>query len=110
MAGASGARPPYTVERSEVIAETAELRVVELTLAAGEEVPWHHHPHTDDTLYCLEGTVVVERGDGAPPREVGPGERHTVPPGVRHRVHGRDGGRCRFLNVQGPGAFAWVPG
>ena len=34
---------PYVIERREVVAETDTLRVSILTLAEGQEVPWHYH-------------------------------------------------------------------
>ena len=39
---------PYTVEASEMVAETPELRMVVLTLASGQEVPWHWHSEVAD--------------------------------------------------------------
>ena len=51
---------PYVIERREVVAETDTLRVGILTLAAGQEVPWHYHSQVTDTFYCLEGVLSVE--------------------------------------------------
>ena len=42
----------YEVERRETVAETDALRVRILTLAAGQEVPWHYHSQVTDTFYC----------------------------------------------------------
>ena len=42
---------PYVIERREVVAETDTLRVGILTLAAGQEVPWHYHSQVTDTFY-----------------------------------------------------------
>jgi hypothetical protein len=33
------------------------------------------------------------------------GESFTVPPMTAHTVHGLDGGRCRFVIVQGVGDY-----
>lgn len=56
--------------------------------------PWHHHPDSDETFYCVDGDLVIEFEDG----EVAlrPGEFLTVPKGVRHRT--RPGGE-RSVNL-----------
>jgi mannose-6-phosphate isomerase-like protein (cupin superfamily) len=50
--------------------------------------PWHHHPHSDESFYCLEGELIIEFADGEVALK--PGEVLTVPAGVRHRT--RPGG------------------
>jgi mannose-6-phosphate isomerase-like protein (cupin superfamily) len=50
--------------------------------------PWHHHPHSDETFYCIEGELVIEFADGEVALQ--PGQMLTVPKGVRHRT--RPGG------------------
>ena len=42
---------PYKIERHERIAETAGLRVSILTLASGDEVPWHKHTDVNDQFF-----------------------------------------------------------
>ncbi len=46
--------------------------------------PWHHHPDSDESFYCIEGELVVEFTDGAV--TLRPGQFLTVPAGVRHRT------------------------
>jgi len=99
----------YEVEKRETIAEAPGLRVRRLTLAPGQAVPWHHHTNITDTFFCLEGTVVIETRAPAATHVLAPGESHAVPPKCAHTVHGRDMGRCRFLNVQGVGEYDFVP-
>ena len=57
-----------------------EIRMSVMTHA----FPWHHHPDSDESFHCLDGTLVVE----LPDEEVtlNPGEFLTVPAGVRHRT------------------------
>lgn len=50
----------YQIEGRQMIAETPELRVQILTLAAGEEVPWHYHTDITDSFVCLDGPMLVE--------------------------------------------------
>ena len=87
---------PYVVERREVVAETDDLRVSIMTLAPGQEVPWHYHSHVTDTFYCLEGVLSVETR--APPARhlLDVGESCAVPPTTAHRVTGR---QCRGQGV-----------
>ena len=56
--------------------------------------PWHHHPHSDESFYCLEGELIIEFPEGEVVLQ--PGELLTVPAGVRHRT--RPGGE-RSVNL-----------
>ena len=100
---------PYELERREVIARTDTLRVSILTLAAGQEVPWHFHSEVADTFVCLDGALSVETRDPETHCVLGVGESCAVPPGTAHRVTGRHGGRVRFLIVQGVGTYDYCP-
>ena len=53
-------RGRYEIAGSEVVAEGDDMRVSVLTLAAGQEVPWHYHSEITDSFACLEGPMVVE--------------------------------------------------
>ncbi len=99
----------YEVENREMIAETPTLRVVVLTLAPGQAVPWHYHSGVTDTFLCLEGPMVVATQGGRTKTELAAGESHAVPPRTAHHVSGKDGGRCKFAVVQGVGAYDFVP-
>jgi quercetin dioxygenase-like cupin family protein len=99
----------YTVEDHEIVAATPDLRMVVLTLAAGQEVPWHWHSNVTDNLICLEGPVVVETRAPRERFELAAGERCAVPAKRAHRVFGKDGGRCKFAILQGLGAYDFNP-
>jgi quercetin dioxygenase-like cupin family protein len=101
--------PLYTVEHREMVAETSDLRMVVLTLAAGQEVPWHWHSNVSDHMICLEGPLVVEMRAPRERLELKPGERCTVPPRRAHRVSGKDGGRAKFAILQGIGTYDFNP-
>jgi len=99
---------PFSIQGRRLIAETAGLRVQILTLAAGEDVPWHSHTRVTDTFICLDGPMVVMTASPDADIELGPGDDVAVPPNVAHRVAGRDGGPCRFAVVQGIGEHDFV--
>jgi quercetin dioxygenase-like cupin family protein len=102
-------RRPYEVAGFETLAETPELRMVVLTLAQGQEVPWHWHSNVTDRFFCMQGPMVVETRAPAAVFELRPGETCTVPPRRAHRVTGRDGGPCKFGLLQGIGAYDFNP-
>ncbi|MBL6953896.1 MAG: cupin domain-containing protein [Alphaproteobacteria bacterium] len=99
---------PYSIEHRQPVARTEGLKVTILTLAAGEEVPWHSHSIIDDDFFCMQGPMVVEtrRPDAA--NVLNPGETLKVPVGRPHRVTGQNGGPCRFLLVQGVGEHDFI--
>lgn len=45
--------------------------------------PWHVHEDTDDFFLVLAGRIRIETEQGNV--DLGPGELHVVPKGVRHR-------------------------
>lgn len=102
-------RGAYEIADEEVVAEGADLRVHVLTLAAGQAVPWHYHSEITDQFVCLDGPMVVETRAPRQVLELGKGERCSVPPMTAHRVHGKGGGPCRFLIVQGVGTYDFMP-
>ena len=99
----------YTVDDHEVVAATPDLRMVVLTLGAGQEVPWHWHSHVSDHVICLEGPMVVEMRAPRERFELRAGERCTVPPKRAHHVSGKAGGPCKFAILQGLGTYDFNP-
>jgi len=99
----------YTIAAREVVAATAELRVLTMTLAPGEVIPWHYHSQVTDTFFCLEGTLGLETPAPGQVVLLGPGESLAIPPRQPHRVDNRGTGHCRFLLVQGIGSYDFVP-
>lgn len=98
----------YSVEARETVAETPDLRMVVLTLAAGQEVPWHWHSNVNDHMICLEGPMVVETRAPRERIELSAGQRCTVPARRAHRVSGLGGG-CKFAILQGVGRYDFNP-
>ena len=99
----------YTVESHETVAATPELRMVVLTLAPGQEVPWHWHGNVSDHFICLEGPMVVETRAPREVFELTAGQRCTVPARRAHHVSGIGGGRCKFAILQGIGTYDFNP-
>ena len=100
---------PYEVEDWAIVAQVSNLRVITMTLAEGQRVPWHIHTEVTDIFFCLEGALVVEHPAGRPSAGLGVGESYVVEPGTPHRATGKDGGRVRFMIVQGIGTYDFVP-
>ena len=67
-----------------------EIRMSVMTSA----FPWHRHPDSDETFFCVDGELVIELDNGEV--TLRPGEFLTVPKGVRHRT--RPGG-SRSVNL-----------
>lgn len=99
----------YPIEKREVVAKTPDLRMVILTLARGQEVPWHFHTITADTFFCMVGPMVIETRDPEGRVELNAGQLHAIPAGRPHRVTGKDGGRCKFAILQGVGLYDFNP-
>lgn len=107
-------QPAYEVAQREMVAEVENLRIVVLTLAPGQFVPWHYHSEITDTFFCLQGPMVIETGaaqtnGGRSQTELAAGESHAVPKRKAHKVSGKDGGPCKFAIVQGIGSYDFVP-
>jgi quercetin dioxygenase-like cupin family protein len=102
-------RPSYEVENYEMWAETPELRMVVLTLSAGQEVPWHWHTNVSDTFFCMAGPMVIETRAPREIIELKPGETHVVPAKRAHRVTGKADGPCKFGILQGVGVYDFNP-
>ena len=89
----------------EVAMEGHDMRAVVLTLAAGQSVPWHYHSNITDSFICLEGPMVVVTRAPRVVHELVPGDRCEVPAKTAHYVHGKDGGPCKFMILQGVGEY-----
>jgi len=100
----------YTITQTLVVAETPELRVIDLTLAPGECVPWHLHPDNDDLFICLRGSFEIREllgggGDADRVTVMRALDRHNVEKRVPHTAVNVSDAVCQFLIVQGPGRY-----
>ncbi|SDF47166.1 putative monooxygenase [Lentzea fradiae] len=64
-------------------------------IAPGDRVNEHYHPYSEEFLYVVEGSVVVDLDDV--PHEVGTDQAVLVPIGVRHRVRNTGTSPARVL-------------
>jgi quercetin dioxygenase-like cupin family protein len=99
----------YSVVGREMIAEGADLRVQVLTLAAGECVSWHYHSEITDHFVCLKGPMVIETRAPRSRQVLETGQRYSIGPKTAHYVHGEADGPCKFVIIQGVGAYDFEP-
>jgi mannose-6-phosphate isomerase-like protein (cupin superfamily) len=71
---------------------------VKVVRVQGEFV-WHSHAETDELFLVLEGSLRIERRDGAV--TLGPGDLYVVPRGVEHRPVAEQ--ECRMLLLEPAG-------
>lgn len=95
-------------DKSRMVVQTPDVRVVEYVLQPGDRLSWHHHSEVTDRFYCLEGKIEVELRDAARSELLGPGETLMVPPGVVHRSGNAADNVSRYLLVQGVGRYDFI--
>lgn len=95
--------PLYKIKESLIIAQSADMRVIDQTLAPGECVPWHLHPDSDDYIICLRGELEVREISLERVTVLRPLERYLVPKRQPHTTVNTSAQECQFLIVQGPG-------
>lgn len=95
--------PLYKIKESLIIAQSAEMRVIDQTLAPGECVPWHLHPDSDDYIICLRGELQVREMKPERVTVLRPLERYLIPKRQPHTTVNASAKECQFLIVQGPG-------
>jgi hypothetical protein len=53
----------YPAKARFTLAEAPGLRVRQLSLAAGQSVPWHFHSEITDTFFCMKDPMCVKTRD-----------------------------------------------
>lgn len=106
--GGGDPSPHYAIAGRTAIVETADVRVTLMTLGPGEATPWHHHSSVADTAFRLDGEVEVQMQGPEERLPLLPGQPCRVEPGRVHRVANVGPGSCRFLLVQGVGAYDFL--
>ena len=97
------------IANRETVMEGADMRAVVLTLDQGQNIPWHYHSTITDAFVCLKGPMVVETREPEQRFDLTAGQMCAVPAQRPHTVHGKDGGPCRFANLQGVGHYDFKP-
>jgi mannose-6-phosphate isomerase-like protein (cupin superfamily) len=77
-----GIHDPYHNQRIEAVNDH-EIRMSIMT----SPFPWHRHPDSDETFFCIEGELIIEFEEIEVALQ--PGEFLTVPKGVRHGTRPR---------------------
>jgi quercetin dioxygenase-like cupin family protein len=99
----------YKAEARFTLAEAPGLRVRQLSLAAGQCVPWHYHSKITDTFFCMKGPMCVKTRDPDAEFILEAGETIAIPPGRPHYAAGYEHQACQFMIVQGVGTYDYVP-
>ena len=99
----------YPLERRELIAEAPGLRMQILTVAAGQEVPWHWHSEVTDTFWCMEGPMVIETRAPREVVELQPARCMRCRRGGRIGSPARMAGAADFGILQGVGVYGFQP-
>lgn len=99
-------KTPYQAQKMEIICETPDVRVAEITLSPLSDTPPHQHRHVEEICYCLEGELTCEVGEQATVLKVG--ERMRFAAGRDHRLGNRAATPCRFLLIHGGGKFDFI--
>ena len=98
---------PYQAQQTEVLCETPDVRVAEITLLPSSDTPPHQHSAAEETCYCLQGELTCEV-EGQQANVLKPGERRRFPAGQEHQLRNRAETPCRFLLIHGGGKFDFV--
>ena len=100
--------PPYRVKRVETVVKGSDVQARVFTLAAGEVIPWHYHRETTDHYFVLEGILSIStRGRDVTARNLSVGSSYKIEPCTPHLIANGGDTDCRFLLIQGVGAYDW---
>ena len=85
-----------------IFAETERYVGKLLVLEAGQSLSLQYHERKDETIYVLEGEMLLTVEVDGVLRELTlrAGEAHRIRPGVRHRMRAEQ--PCRILEVSSP--------
>ena len=99
----------YEVERRARHAERPGFRISELQIGLTQQVPWHYHTNSQDTVYVIEGRLRIFVRDPKEEIRLGQGETYAVRPGRPHLVTNGGDTSATFLVLQGIGEYDYVP-
>jgi mannose-6-phosphate isomerase-like protein (cupin superfamily) len=98
----------YRVKNVEPVMAGSDVRARLFTLAPGDTIPWHYHRESSDHYFLLEGELTIMTREPDATRTVGTGSHYRIEPGTTHQIANRSAADCRFLLLQGVGAYDWV--
>ena len=93
------------MKEAEVIAETDNLRVRIMALAARELTDWHYHTQVTDVIFCLTGEILIRQRNPDVAIRLRPGERCQVKAGRVHQLENIVADEATYLLVQGIGKY-----
>lgn len=100
--------PPYKVKRVEPVLKGSDVQARVFTLAPGEVIPWHFHRESIDHYFVLEGILSISsREPDVMTRNFRVGSSHKIASGTPHLIANGGDTDCRFLLIQGVGAYDW---
>ena len=88
--------------REEIFAENERYAGKILHLSAGHSLSLQYHERKDETLYIMEGEVLllVEEEGVMRERRLGPGQAYRIRPGIKHRMTAE--AACVIFEVSSP--------
>ena len=98
-----------SMRKLDVVHERDGVKVTQIILEPGEEIPWHRHTEVTDTFYAVTGPLTIETRDPEGTAELQAGDVFQTRVGQPHRVSNGAGHTVQFLLIQGGGAFDFVP-
>jgi quercetin dioxygenase-like cupin family protein len=98
---------PYKIKNVETVVKGTDVQVRVFTLAPGETIPWHFHRDSTDYYFVLEGVLSISTREPTSTRTLSIGQSDKITPGTPHLIANGSAEDCRFLLVQGVGAYDW---
>lgn len=86
---------------------TGEVRVAEFSIEPNSVGSVHYHTRVNELCICLEGRMQVHQ-QGLETITLLPGQKTNIAPGSVHTVENPDAVLCKYMVVQGPGAYDLV--
>lgn len=91
--------------KEKIIVQTTDVRVRQMFLDVGAEVPWHYHSQVVDTMYCLQGEMRVELADPQETTFLQTGDGCEITVGRPHRISVVGDNPVSYLLIQGVGEY-----
>lgn len=91
--------------KDKIIVQTADVRVRQMFLDDGAEVPWHSHSQVADTMFCLRGMMRVELAEPQETIILSVGESCEISVGRPHQISVVGPEPVSYLLIQGVGEY-----
>jgi len=96
--------------KEKLIVQTTDVRVRQMFLNVGTEVPWHFHTQVVDTMYCLLGEMRVELNEPPEITFLSVGDGCDISVGRPHRISVVGDEPVSYLLIQGVGKYDFQKG